>query len=87
MSLERSLPALPTESAVSSKMSDIPTHVPADTPVEAAHDRWILSVNALTNLVGNWGNTLRLAFLVVTVRILVGPIPWDQLGVLFRSGS
>jgi hypothetical protein len=47
-------------------------------------------VDALTQVTGSWGSTLRLAFLVmavgVTVRVLVGPIPWEHLATLLKLG-
>ena len=55
------------------------------------HDRVLQLVHALTQVAGSWGSTLRLAFLVVavgvTVRMLVGPIPWDQVVALLKLGS
>jgi hypothetical protein len=56
-----------------------------------SHDRWNLLVNAVGRATESWGNTLRLAFLIVitgtTVRVLAGPIPWDQLAALFKLGG
>jgi hypothetical protein len=88
VSLERTLPMHSTESALSSNTSDSTAQGSDGTPPEGAHDRWILFVNTLTNLLGTWGSTLRLAFLVtavgVTGQLLLGCVPWDQLADLFK---
>jgi hypothetical protein len=62
-----------------------------DPAPEPSHDRALQLLQALTQATENWGSTLRLAFLVVaagaTVRILVGPIPWDELAALLELGK
>jgi hypothetical protein len=87
VSLERTNTAPATESSIFTVLGDATTQISPAAPLTASHDRWVLLVNALTQLVGSWGNTLRLAFLAVIVRMLVGPISWDQLAALFKLGS
>lgn len=87
MSLERTNAAPATESSTFIVLSDATSQVSPAAPLTTPPDRWIFLVNALTQLVGTWGNTLRLAFLAVIVRTLVGPISWDQLAALFKLGS
>jgi hypothetical protein len=87
VSLER--PA--TETSTFDHKGDAPMKSPYAEAAFRSHYRWVLLVDALGRVAGSWGTTLRVGFLVVavgmTLRMLVGPIPWDQLAALLKLGG
>lgn len=91
VSLERPSASSSTERRTFGSLGDSTTPQPDAPTPEPSHDQALQFVHALTQVTRSWGSTLRLVFLVVavgaTVRMLVGPIPWDQLAALLELGK